>query len=122
MTDCIHGQPDWAACPKCIDDSFDNMAERNSLLAAEVARLTVDLAEAKDLLEMAFTQSDVRLCNGWSDRFKALRKMQTRADTEQKPTTAFEQALAEAESKMSVVKEAGERWKTSTGRTHGGEG
>jgi len=37
MSDCKHGQPDWAACPKCIDESVDRAYERIAELEAELS-------------------------------------------------------------------------------------
>ena len=48
MSDCNHGQPEWAACPKCIDEASERMGERIRELEAENTQLRAELATATE--------------------------------------------------------------------------
>ncbi len=45
MSDCEHGQPNWAACPKCIADAEDRMWEQMCEQKARIAELEALLKE-----------------------------------------------------------------------------
>ena len=43
MSDCKHGQPEWAACPKCIDEASDRAYEKIEALQARIEELEAAL-------------------------------------------------------------------------------
>jgi len=46
VSDCEHGQPNWAACPKCIVDAEDRMWEQMCEQKARIAELEALIADA----------------------------------------------------------------------------
>jgi len=54
MTDCEHGQPEWAACPKCIEAAEERMAARlQELEERQVAWLQEKMEEAQKVAKLA---------------------------------------------------------------------